>query len=102
MTHGKILDYAVEECVDSDGLRRCSAPFFVRTSKCYNIEWNTDGALSHTTVEVRDTGSSEIVFYRDTNGEWTPDKDELVYIDFKPKVWKTGNDTVEYSVKTCS
>lgn len=26
---------------------------------------------------------------------------QLVYLDFKPKVWKTGNDTVEYKVTTC-
>lgn len=73
---------------------------------------------------VRDAGSDEMVFYRDTNGEWTAEKDEvsqsssinpsnpssltilstspqLVYMDFKPKVWKTGNDTVTYKVKTC-
>jgi hypothetical protein len=25
----------------------------------------------------------------------------LVYLDFKPKVWKTGNDTVEYKVTKC-
>lgn len=98
---GKILDYAVEKCLDSDGNQRCSTPFLVTKSTCYNIEWDTDGTLSHTTVEVRDAGSDELVFYRDTNGEWTPEKGELVYLDFKPKVWKTGNDTVEYTVKTC-
>lgn len=27
---------------------------------------------------------------------------QLVYLDFKPKVWKTGNDTVEYKVATCN
>jgi hypothetical protein len=26
---------------------------------------------------------------------------QLVYLDFKPKVWKTGNDTVDYKVTTC-
>jgi hypothetical protein len=26
---------------------------------------------------------------------------QLVYLDFKPKIYKTGNDTVEYKVKTC-
>jgi hypothetical protein len=25
----------------------------------------------------------------------------LVYLDFKPKVWRTGNDTVDYKVTTC-
>ncbi|KAH6671127.1 hypothetical protein B0J14DRAFT_595385 [Halenospora varia] len=98
---GKVLDYAVESCIDSDGNTRCSKPFAVQASKCYKIEWSTDGAVSHTTVEVRDAGSSELVYYRDTNGEWTPEKNELVYMDFKPKVWRTGNDTVEYEVKTC-
>ena len=29
------------------------------------------------------------------------EKGELVYMDFKPKVWRTGNDTVEYKVTTC-
>ncbi|KAB8360649.1 hypothetical protein FH972_024387 [Carpinus fangiana] len=98
---GSILDYAVEKCIDSDGQQRCSKPFLVTKSTCYNIEWSTEGKLSHTTVEVRDAGSNEIVYYRDTNGEWTAEKGELVYLDFKPKVWRTGNSTVEYTVKTC-
>lgn len=98
---GSVMDYAVEKCIDASGNQRCTKPFLVAKSTCYNIEWSTDGALSHTTVEVRDAGSDEIVFYRDTNGEWTPEKGELVYMDFKPKVWKTGNDTVEYKVTTC-
>merc|ERR1712098_1005016 len=67
----------------------------------YNIEWSTEGTISHTTVEVKDAASGEMVYYRDTNGDWTPEKGELVYLDFKPKVWKTGNDTVEYKVTTC-
>jgi hypothetical protein len=118
---GKVLDYAVEKCIDKDGNQRCTTPFLVKKSTCYNIAWTTDGALSHTTVEVRDAGSDELVYYRDTNGDWTPEKGEvccillwlisrlddanllikLVYMDFKPKVFKTGNDTVEYTVKTC-
>ena len=57
--------------------------------------------VSHTTVEVRDAGSDELVYYRDTNGEWEAEKNELVYLDFKPKVWRTGNDTVEFEVRTC-
>ena len=80
---------------------RCTPPFLVAKSTCYNLEWTTDGTLSHTTIEVRDVASDEIVYYRDTNGKWTPEKGELVYLDFKPKVWMTGNDTVSYSVKTC-
>lgn len=96
-----MLDYAVETCIDSDGNTRCTKPFLVSADKCYKIDWKTDGTVSHTTVEVRDAGSSELVYYRDTNGEWTPEKGELVYLDFKPKVWKTGNDTVEYEVTTC-
>lgn len=115
------MDYAVEKCIDADGNKRCSTPFLVRSDVCYQIEWSTEGTISHTTVEVRDAGSDEMVYYRDTNGEWTPEKGEvcfllrryheevrltfgvlqLVYLDFKPKVWKTGNDTVEYEVKTC-
>ena len=71
------MDYAVEKCIDSDGNQRCSKPFLVSKDTCYAIEWSTDGALSHTTVEVRDAGSNEIVFYRDTNGEWTPEKGEV-------------------------
>jgi len=98
---GKVLDYAVETCLDSDGNQRCTKPFAVVADNCYMIEWTTDGKFSHTTVEVRDAGSSELVFYRDTNGEYTAEKNELVYLDFKPKVWKTGNDTVEYEVRTC-
>ncbi|RDW85147.1 hypothetical protein BP6252_02737 [Coleophoma cylindrospora] len=102
VARGSVMDYAVEKCVDGEGNQRCSKPFLVTKSTCYTIDWSTDGTLSHTTVEVRDAGSNEMVFYRDTNGEWTAEKGELVYLDFKPKVWKTGNDTVEYTVKTCS
>lgn len=101
VTSGKCLDYAVEKCIDSDGNQRCSKPFLVQKSTCYNIEWSTEGALSHTTAEVRDAGSGELVYYRDTNGEWTPKKGELVYIDFKPKIAGQGNKTVEYEVTTC-
>ncbi|KAK0099512.1 hypothetical protein ONS95_000243 [Cadophora gregata] len=101
VSSGKILDFAVEKCIDSDGNQRCTKPFLVSKSTCYNIEWSTEGTISHTTVEVKDAGSGELVYYRDTNGEWTPEKGELVYLDFKPKVWKTGNDTVEYKVTTC-
>lgn len=95
------MDYAVEKCLDSEGNVRCTKPFLVSEGSCYNLEWTTDGTLSHTTVEVRDAGSAEIVYYRDTNGEWKPEKNELVYLDFKPKVWKTGNDTVTYKVTKC-
>ncbi|UNI21311.1 hypothetical protein JDV02_007312 [Purpureocillium takamizusanense] len=98
---GKVLDYAVEKCLDSDGNVRCSKPFPVKEGSCYTLEWSTDGKISHTTVEVRDAGSGEMVYYRDTNGDWKPEKNELVYLDFKPKIWKTGNDTVEYEVKNC-
>ena len=97
-----MLDYAVESCLDSDGNVRCSKPFPVKADGCYAISWSTDGTVSHTTVEVRDAGSSEMVYYRDTDGEWNPDKNELVYLDFKPKIWKTGNDTVEYKVTKCN
>jgi hypothetical protein len=78
------MDFAVEKCVDDDGNQRCSKPFLVEKATCYNIEWSTEGTLSHTTVEVKDAGSGEMVYY-----------------DFKPKVWKTGNDTVDYKVTTC-
>ncbi|TLD23593.1 Arginine biosynthesis bifunctional protein [Venturia nashicola] len=102
VSSGSVLDYAVEKCLDDDGNVRCSKPFLVAKSTCYNIEWSTEGTVSHTTLEVRDAASGEMVYYRDTNGEWTPEKGELVYLDFKPKVWKTGNDTVEYKVTTCN
>jgi len=101
VTKGKVLDFAVEKCLDTDGNQRCSAPFLVTKSTCYYLQWTTDGTLSHTTVEVRDAKSDEIVYYRDTDGDWNAEKSELVYLDFKPKVWKTGNDTVEYKVETC-
>lgn len=118
------MDYAVEHCVDKDGNKRCTTPFLVHKSTCYEIKWSTDGALSHTTAEFRDAGSNEIVYYRDTNGQWTPKKGEvscltmardivtlsrclslmlthqLVYLDFKPKIGH-GNKTVDYEVKTC-
>ncbi|RDA82702.1 hypothetical protein CP532_3928 [Ophiocordyceps camponoti-leonardi (nom. inval.)] len=98
---GKVMDFAVEKCLDGDGNVRCSKPFPVKNDGCYNLHWSTDGLVSHTTVEVRDAGSGEMVYYRDTDGEWKPEKNELVYLDFKPKVWKTGNETVEYEVKKC-
>jgi hypothetical protein len=71
------MDYAVEKCIDADNNIRCTKPFLVTEGGCYNIEWSTDGKLSHTTVEVRDAGSSELVFYRDSNGEWKPEKGEV-------------------------
>ena len=74
------MDYAVEKCIDGDGNKRCSTPFLVQSDVCYNIEWKTDGTVSHTTVEVRDAGSSEMVYYRDTNGEWTPEKGEVSFL----------------------
>ncbi|TRX88261.1 hypothetical protein FHL15_010828 [Xylaria flabelliformis] len=98
---GKVLDYAVEKCIDADGETRCTAPFLVTKSTCYKLEWSTEGALTHTTAEVRDAGSGDLVYYRDTNGEWKTEKNELVYLDFKPKVPGTGNNTVEYKVTTC-
>ncbi|CEJ91298.1 hypothetical protein VHEMI07020 [[Torrubiella] hemipterigena] len=101
VSKGEVMDYAIEKCLDKEGNIRCTKPFLVAEGGCYNLEWTTDGTLSHTTVEVRDAGSSEIVYYRDTNGQWKPEKNELVYLDFKPKVWKTGNDTVTYKVTEC-
>ena len=71
------MDYAVESCLDTDGNVRCSKPFLVVASTCYQLQWSTEGTISHTTVEVRDAGSNEIVYYRDTDGEWTPDKGEV-------------------------
>ncbi|KZP20707.1 hypothetical protein FIBSPDRAFT_919845 [Athelia psychrophila] len=98
---GKLLDFAVEKCLDDDGNIRCSKPFLVTRATCYNLAWTTEGTVSHTTAEVRDAASDELVYYRNTDGEWTPEKNELVYLDFMPRVWMTGNDTVEYTVKTC-
>lgn len=80
LSSGKVLDYAVESCIDDDGNQRCTKPFLVTKNECLNIQWSTEGTFSHTTVEVRDVKSSEIVFYRDTDGEWEPEKGELVYM----------------------
>jgi hypothetical protein len=71
------MDYAVEKCHDDDGNTRCSKPFLVTKSTCYKIEWSTEGVLTHTTAEVRDAGSDELVYHRDTDGEWTPKKGEV-------------------------
>jgi hypothetical protein len=98
---GTILDFAVQKCLDSDGHQRCTKPFLVSQGTCYNIKWKTEGKLTHTTAEVRDAGSGELVYYRDTNGEWNAEKDELVYLDFMPKLPGQGNNTVTYTVKTC-
>ncbi|VUC29343.1 unnamed protein product [Clonostachys rosea] len=123
VSEGKVLDFAVEKCIDADGNRRCTDPFLVTKSTCYHFKWSTEGTFSHTTAEVRDAGSNEIVHYSDTDGDWKPEKGEviasntpsatsldpmltntrnqLVYIDFKPKIPGTGNSTVEYKVTTC-
>ncbi|KAI1254223.1 hypothetical protein MGN70_004619 [Eutypa lata] len=77
VAEGSVLDFAVEECKDSDGNTRCTKPFLVTKSTCYNIEWKTEGVVSHTTAEVRDAGSDELVYYRDTDGEWTAKKGEV-------------------------
>ncbi|KAI0909935.1 hypothetical protein F4823DRAFT_562389 [Ustulina deusta] len=97
---GKVLDYAVEKCIEGANTR-CTAPFLAAKATCYELKWRTDGALTHTTAEVRDAGSGALVYYRDTDGQWTPEKPELVYMDFKPKIPGTGNSTVEYRVATC-
>jgi hypothetical protein len=96
------MDYAVENCLDAEGNVRCSKPFLASRSVCYKIDWSTEGVLTHTTAEVRDAGSGDLVYYRDTNGEWTPEKTQLVVLDFKPKVVATGNQTVDYKVTTCT
>jgi hypothetical protein len=67
----------VQKCIDADNNIRCTKPFLVAKDTCYKLEWSTAGALSHTTAEVKDAGSGEVVFYRDTNGEWTPEKGEV-------------------------
>ena len=77
VAEGSVLDYDVEECKDGDGNTRCTKPFLVTKSTCYRIEWSTEGTFSHTTAEVRDAGSDELVYYRDTDGEWTPKKGEV-------------------------
>ena len=77
ITHGSITDYAVEKCIDAEGKQRCTRPFKVSKSTCYTIKWSTDGAISHTTAEFRDAGSNEVVFYRDTDGDWTAEKGEV-------------------------
>ena len=77
VSSGSVMDYEVESCLDDDGNTRCSTPFLVTKSTCYEIKWSTDGTLSHTTAEVRDAGSNEIVYYRDTDGQWTPEKGEV-------------------------
>lgn len=87
--------------MDRDGHQRCTKPFLVSRASCYRIAWRTEGALAHTTAEVRDSGSREVVYHRDTDGEWEPEKGELVYIDFKPRVLGQGNATVHYEVRTC-
>merc|ERR1712169_41207 len=43
VSSGKVLDFAVEKCLDSDGNQRCTKPFLVSKSTCYNIEWSTEG-----------------------------------------------------------
>lgn len=99
---GECLDYAVPKCLDDQGNTRCTKPFLAHESTCYNIQWTTDGVLAHTTAEVRDGGSGELVYYADVNGEWIAKKTELVYLDFKPKIIGQENNTVKYEVTTCT
>jgi len=101
ISEGKILDFCKEECLDSDMKQHCTAPFLLKKSTCYHFEWKTDATLGHTTMEVRDAKSDEIVYYRDTNGDWTAEKSELVYVDFKPKTPNLCGSTVEYTISTC-
>lgn len=84
ITSGTILDYCVQKCIDEDGNQRCTAPVLLKKSTKYHvcpiqldervlsytndheqIEWSTEGALSHTTMEVRDAKSNEIVYYKE-------------------------------------
>ncbi|KAK9897759.1 hypothetical protein P389DRAFT_169778 [Cystobasidium minutum MCA 4210] len=101
ISEGKVLDYCPKKCVDEDLNQHCTRPILVHKSTCYTIEWSTEGALSHTTAEFRDAKSNEIVYYRDTNGDWTPEKTELVYIDYMPKTPNLCNSTIDYTLKTC-
>ncbi|GAP90907.1 putative CND01770-like [Rosellinia necatrix] len=98
---GRITDYAVPTCRDGAGNIRCTALFPVKNATCYTIRWRTEGVLTHTTAEVRSAVQGRLLYYRDTNGDWTPDAHRLVYLDFMPKVPGTGNSTVAYRVTTC-
>lgn len=44
-------------------------------------------------MEVRDAGSDELVFYRDTNGEWTPEKGEVSLIQWSCEWRIDGSDS---------
>lgn len=68
----------------------------MQADKCYNIEWSTEGTISHTTVEVKDAGSGEMVYYRDTNGEWTPEKGEVsTFLDWASEGLLRGGELME-------
>jgi hypothetical protein len=81
---GHVLDYAPGKCIDDNKDVRCTKPFLVTKSTCYEVKWSTDGALSHTTAEFRDAASNEIVYYRDTDGQWTPEKGEVSFLISAP------------------
>ncbi|KAI2629231.1 hypothetical protein GGS26DRAFT_598933 [Hypomontagnella submonticulosa] len=101
IVEGEVLDNTVNKCADNDGNRRCTKPFVLEKSTCYYLEWDTPGAIKHTNIEVRDSGSDELVYHRNTNGKWTPEKTESIYLDFIPKVPGTGGYFVHYIVRTC-
>jgi len=63
------------------------------------MEWSTEGVVSHTTAEVRDAGSDEIVFYRDTDGEWTPEKGEVSYFALKQPMIAHSSGWVDLSTR---
>jgi hypothetical protein len=92
---GHVLDYAPGKCIDDNKDVRCTKPFLVTKSTCYEVKWSTDGALSHTTAEFRDAASNEIVYYRDTDGQWTPEKGEVSFLVLAPAVaGAVGNERV--------
>jgi hypothetical protein len=47
-------------------------------------------------VEVKDAGSGEMVYYRDTNGEWTPEKGEVsTFLDWASEGLLRGGELME-------
>ena len=77
MVKGKLLDFAVENCIDGDGNQRCSAPLPRHQFDLLRDRVEDRGHPDAHHPEVRDVNCDEVVFYRDTNGQWTPPKTDV-------------------------
>ncbi|KAL7008993.1 hypothetical protein EMMF5_001190 [Cystobasidiomycetes sp. EMM_F5] len=104
ISSGTITDYCVQKCLDAEGtVRGGNSGATLHRADPLQEEHLLHGKPRNIrgTLEVRDAKSNEIVYYRDTNGDYTAEKTELVLIDFMPKTPRLCNSTVDYTISTC-